>query len=100
MIRIDDTYLIDVTTAPISFIFKRVIKPKEGNEDKKERHRILGYYSTVDGVLNAYVDQVIASDLENGSYTLKQAISHIIKQREQLAAMIADLIPQLEDKKK
>lgn len=92
MVTIDDTYIIDVSGSPISYTLKRVYtpKPKDDEKEQKERYRVLGYYSTVEGVLHGLVEQVVADDLSEGLYSLREAYAHICEQRERLERIISE----------
>lgn len=89
MIKINDTYYIEVDNSPVTYTVKRrwMSQPKDGGEPK-ERFAVVGYYGTVEGAMNGLVDQVAADDLCGGTYSFQEAVDKIIATRDELRRMI------------
>ena len=98
MIEINEKYFMEVDNSPVCFTLKRrwMSQPKDGSE-AFERVAVVGYYGTVEAALNGLVDQVVADELKDGSYSLRQARDKIVASREEMAALIKEAYGQAKD---
>lgn len=93
MVQFNDEYFIDVESRPICYTLKRrsFTKPKDGGEPK-ERFAVLGYFSTVEGVLRGLHEQIVADALSEGFYSLTEALTAIVEKRREVICKINELL--------
>lgn len=89
MIKINDSYYIDVDNSPICYTVKRrwLSQPKGGGE-AKERFAVVGYWGTVEGALKGLSDQIVADGLKDGVYSLLEAVDRIVAARDEVRRLI------------
>ena len=64
------------------------ILQKRSVTKKGEKFRVLGYYTTLEGALTAYMDICIAQKLDSDTITLKEAVEIMKTERERIEALL------------
>lgn len=90
MIRIDDTYFIDVDELIYTLKKKRIGKNKKGEEIETET--TLGYYSSLQKALTAAMKYDTMIKLSDGEYTLKEAISIVNEVSDRFNRLLDEVI--------
>lgn len=90
MIRIDDTYFIDVDATCYALKMKRIGKNKNGEEI--ETSTTLGYYSDVQKALTAAMKYDIINKLYEEEYTLTEAISIVNEVSDRFSRLLDEVI--------
>lgn len=90
MIRIDDTYFVDVDELIYTLKKKRMGKNKNGEEIETET--TLGYYSSLKSALTAAMKYDTMIKLSNGEYTLKEAISIVNEVSDRFTRLLDEVI--------
>ena len=90
MIRIDDTYFIDVDELIYTLKKKRIGKNKKGEEIETET--TLGYYSSLQNALTAAMKYDTMIKLSEEEYTLKEAISIVNEVYDRFSRLLKEAI--------
>ena len=90
MIRIDDTYFVDVDELIYTRKKKRIGKNKKGEEIETET--TLGYYSSLQKALTAAMKYDTMIKLSDGEYTLKEAISVVNEVSDRFSRLLDEVI--------
>lgn len=90
MIKIDDTYFVDVDELIYTLKKKRIGKNKKGEEIETET--TLGYYSSLQKALTAAMKYDTMIKLSDGEYTLKEAISIVNEVSDRFSRLLDDAI--------
>ena len=90
MIRIDDTYFVDVDELIYTLKKKRIGKNKKG--DEIETATTLGYYSDLKKALTAAMTYDTMIKLSEGDYTLTEAISIVNEVSDRFSRLIDEVI--------
>ena len=90
MIRIDDTYFVDVDELIYTLKKKRIGKNKNGEEI--ETATTLGYCSDLKKALTAAMKYDTMIKLSDGEYTLTEAISIVNEVSDRFSRLLDDVI--------
>ena len=90
MIKIDDTYFIDVDELIYTLKKKRIGKNKNGEEI--ETSTTLGYYSSLKSALTAAMKYDTMIKLSEGEYTLNEAISIVNEVSDRFNRLLDEVI--------
>lgn len=90
MIKIDDTYFVDVDELIYTLKKKRIGKNKNG--EKIEKETTLGYYSDLKKALTAAMKYDTMIKLSDGEYTLKEAISVVNEVSDRFSRLLDEVI--------
>ena len=90
MIKIDDTYFVDVDELIYTLKKKRIGKNKKGEEIETET--TLGYYSSLQKALTAAMKYDTMIKLSDGEYTLKEAISVVNEVSDRFSRLLDEVI--------
>lgn len=90
MVKIDDTYFVDVDELIYTLKKKRIGKNKKGEEIETET--TLGYYSSSQKALTAAMKYDTMIKLSDGEYTLKEAISIVNEVSDRFSRLLDEVI--------
>lgn len=90
MIKIDDTYFVDVDELIYTLKKKRIGKNKKGEEIETET--TLGYYSSLKSALTAAMKYDTMIKLSEGEYTLTEAISIVNEVSDRFSRLLDEVV--------